>query len=312
MPESAHPTYVGLDIAKARLDYTTDELRTAAVDNDAQGHKALIQWLRAQPHPRVVCEATGGYERLVVGALLEAGLEVCVVQPGRARSYAHSEGLLAKTDRIDAQMLRRYGQAVKLRLAVPTDPVVTVLRELIDRRRGLVERLVELRNQLSLAGKTLTRWLAREERFLAKELKALEAEIAQHIGEDPTLRQKSERLQQMDGVGPILAGTLLAYVPELGTLPDPTISALLGVAPHPKDSGKSSRPRHIRGGRGAVRHVLYMAALAAVRSNRILGEFYARLLAAGKPPKVCLVAVMRKMLTILNRMLANPNLVLAD
>ena len=312
MPETAHPNYVGLDISKARLDYTIDEKRTAAADNDANGHKQLIQGLKKQPHARVVCEATGGYERLVVAKMLEAGIEVCVVQPGRARSYAYAEGLVAKTDPIDAQMLRRYGQAVKLRLATPTDPAVATLRELIDRRRGLVDRLVEVTNQLALAGKTLARWVEREQRFLNKELKAVEAEIAKHIGNDPTLRLKSERLQQMTGVGPILAGTLLAYVPELGTLPDPTISALLGVAPHPRDSGTSSRPRHVRGGRGAVRHVLYMAALAAVRSNRILGQFYQRLLAAGKPPKVCLVAVMRKMLTVLNQMLAKPELVLAD
>jgi transposase len=126
------------------------------------------------------------------------------------------------------------------------------------------------------------------------------------------LRQKHARLQQLTGVGPILASTLLAYVPELGGVGDSTISALVGVAPFADDSGPKSGPRHVRGGRAAVRHVLYMAAVAAVRSNHVLAEFYRRLRSAGKPPKVCLVAVMRKMLTVLNRLLAQPDFILAD
>ena len=312
MPETANPTYVGLDISKARLDYTLDEQRTSTVENSPKGRQRLIGWLKKQSQPRVVCEATGGYEREVVAALLEAGIEVCVVQPGRARSFAQAEGLLAKSDPIDAQMLRRYGQAVKLRLAVPVDPTAALLRDLLDQRRDLIDRLVEVESQLALASKVRTRWVEREQSFLQRELQALETEIARHIDQDPTLRQKHRRLQEMTGVGPVLASTLLAYVPELGTVPDSTSSALVGVAPYANDSGKSSRPRHVRGGRGVVRHVLYMAALAAIRYNRILGEFYRRLRAVGKPPMVCIVAVMRKMITVLNRMLANPHFTLVD
>jgi len=312
MPAKAPPTYVGLDISKARLEYTLDEQRTASTDNDAAGHVRLIRWLKSLPNVRVVCEATGGYERAVVAALLGSGLEVCLVQPGRARAYAHAEGLLAKNDPIDAQMLRRYGQAVKLRLTAPTDPAVARLRDLLDQRRDLVDRLVEIDNQLQQASEVRARWIEREKRFLEQELDALAQEIARHIDDDPTLRQKHARLQQLTGVGPILASTLLAYVPELGGVGDSTISALVGVAPFADDSGPKSGPRHVRGGRAAVRHVLYMAAVAAVRSNHVLAEFYRRLRSAGKPPKVCLVAVMRKMLTVLNRLLAQPDFILAD
>lgn len=312
MPANATPTYVGLDISKARLDYTIDEQRTAAAENNSKGHQHLIRWLKRLSHPRVVCEASGGYERGVVAALLEAGIEVCVVQAGRARYYALAEGLLAKTDPIDAQMLRRYGKAVELRLAVPADPVTTALRDLLDQRRDLLARLVEVDNQLALASATRSHWVKREQRFLRKELEVLEAEIARHIDQDPTLRHKHVRLQELNGVGPVLAATLLAYLPELGAVGDSTAASLVGVAPYAKDSGTSPKPRHIRGGRATVRHVLYMAALAAIRFNPILREFYRRLRAAGKPAKVCIVAVMRKMITVLNRLLADPHFALAD
>jgi transposase len=312
MPANPNPTYVGLDIAKARLEYTLDETRTKHVPNDEPGRENLVRALKTRPNVRVVCEATGGYERLVVAALLQSGIEVCLVHPGRARAYAHAEGQLAKTDAIDAQMLRRYGEAVKLRLAAPAEPAVARLRDLMDQRRDLVDRLTELQNQLEKASEVRAHWIQRERRFLERELETLQKEIAKHIDDDPTLRQKHARLQQMDGVGPVLASTLLAYVPELGTLGDSTISALIGVAPFAADSGLRSARRHVRGGRAAVRRILYMAAVAAIRSNPVLAPFYQRLRAAGKPPKVCLVAVMRKMLTVLNRLLARADFVLAN
>ena len=312
MPAEAEITYVGLDISKARLEYTLDERRTASVSNDATGHAELITWLRTLPAVRVVCEATGGYERAVLAALLANGIEACRVPPGRVRAYAHAEGLMAKTDPLDAQLLRRYGEAIRPRLEVPTDPAVAQLRELLEHRRDLVERSVEIGNQHQQADPTRRRWIEREQRFLEKELATLTEAIARHIDQDPRLRQKQARLQQLDGVGPILASTLLGYVPELGEVADGTVAALVGVAPFADDSGPRSGPRHVRGGRAAVRHVLYMAAVAATRCNRTLAAFYRRLRAAGKPPLVCIVAVMRKMLTVLNRLLANPDFVLAE
>jgi len=304
--------YVGIDVSKGALDYALTPTEEGQELNTDTGHRRLVERLRQVPHARVVCEATGGYERPVVAALLAAGVEVCVVQPGRARAYAQSEGLLAKTDRIDAQSLRRYGQNVTLRLAQPTPEKLAVLRDLLDRRRDVVERLVELENQLGTARKTLREWLERELRFLKKERDALDQAVKKHVAADEQLRVKEARLRELKGAGPILAATLLAYLPELGSLPDKTISALAGVAPHPRDSGKTRRPRHVRGGRAALRHVLYMAAVAAVRFNPILRAVHERLRAKGKPGRVCLVAIMRKMLVVLNRMLANPNFCLVQ
>jgi len=307
MTDQRQTCYVGIDVSKETLDYAVTETETGQVPNTPEGHRRLLERLRAVGHARVICEASGGYERPLVAALLAGQVEVAVVQPGRARAYAQSEGLLAKTDRIDARLLRRYGQHVTLRLAQPTPEKLVVLRDLVDRRRSVVERLVELENQLGTARQTLARWLEREQRFLKKERAALDQEIQEQIAADQQLRDKEARLRELKGVGPILAATALAHLPELGTLPDKTVAALVGVAPHPRDSGKTRRPRHVRGGRATLRHVLYMAAVTAVRSNPILRAVHDRLRAKGKPTRVCLVAIMRKIIVLLNRMCANPH-----
>lgn len=311
MPAITERAYVGLDIAKAQLDYALNETHLGHVPNTAGGHDTLIQLLRTLPGCRVICEASGGYERPVVAALLAAGLEVCVVHPVRVRAFAYAEGLLAKTDRIDARLLRRFGQHIDLRPSLAPDPGLVALRDLLERRRDLLERKAVVEAQRQTAQPTLAAWLQHEQDFLRLELPALDAAIAAAITQVPTLCRKAVRLQELQGAGPVLAATLLAYLPELGTLPDPQICALVGVAPHPKDTGTNPKPRHIRGGRKAVRRVLYMAAVAAARSNPVLAPFYQRLLAHGKPAKVCLVAVMRKMLLVLNRLLADPNFTLA-
>ncbi len=310
--ESTKPavTDVGLDVSKDRLDYTLDGHHVVQVPNAPAGHARLVTQLRRQPGVRVVCEASGGYERAVVAHLLTAGLEVCVVQPGRVRAFAHAEGLLAKTDRIDAGLLRRYGENMQPRLAVPTDPVALVLRELLEHRRQLSDILVATGNRLGLAGATLRPRLERQQAFLREELAAVDQLIEQHIASDDDLRGKAARLRELQGVGPVLAATLLAYVPELGQIDSAELSALVGVAPFARDSGQSRRARHVRGGRAVVRKVLYMAAVASIRCNPILGTFYARLRATGKPAAVCLVAVMRRMLGVLNRLIAEPHFVL--
>lgn len=305
-------TYVGLDIAKARLDYTVDGVRAAHVPNTPAGHQRLLQALQPVPHVRVVCEATGGYERAIVAAFLRANIEVCVVNPGRVRAFAHAEGLLAKTDRLDAALLRRFGQKVQPRLHAPMDPAAIALRELLDYRRLVSDQLVAVRNRLELAGPLLRGRLAGQVEFLAKELAEADRLIEEHIDRDDTLRGKAARLRQLKGAGPVLAATLLAYVPELGAIEAPQLSALIGVAPFACDSGQSQRKRQVRGGRAVVRPVLYMAALAATQHNPILRAFYQRLIAAGKLEMVALVAVMRKMLHVLNRLLADPHFVLAQ
>ena len=310
-PPTPAATYVGLDIAKDRLDYTVDGLRCHHVPNTADGHARLLAALRPLPRVRVGCEATGGYERAVVAALLLAQLEVCVVNPGRVRAFAHAEGLLAKTDRLDAQLLRRFGEKVQPRLHAPMDQAAVTLRELLDYRRQTSDQLVAGRNRRALAGPTLRARLDGQVAFLEKELAETDRLIEAHIAGDDTLRRKAARLRELPGAGPVLTATLLAYVPELGAIEGPQLSALIGVAPFACDSGRSQRERHVRGGRGVVRHVLYMAAVAATQHNPVLRAFYARLVAAGKPKLIALVAVMRKMLHVLNRLFADPHFVLA-
>lgn len=305
------PNYVGLDISKERLDYTLDGVAVPQLPNNPTGHARLVRLLRRVPAVRVVCEASGGYERELVACLLTSGLEVCVVQPGRVRAFAHAEGLLAKTDQLDAKLLRRYGEKIQPRLAVPVDPAAAALRELLEHRRQLSDQLVATRNRLEQAGPTLRPLLQRQESFLAKELQQVEALIKAQIDDDDDLHRKAKRLQELEGVGPILAATLLGYVPELGEISSSELAALIGVAPFARDSGELHRPRCIRGGRAAVRHVLYMAAVSATRCNPIFSALYRRMREAGKPAKVCLVAIMRRMLSVLNRLLAEPQFNLA-
>lgn len=303
-------TYVGLDVAKDRLDYTVDGTRCDHVPNTASGHERLLAALQPIRGVRVICEATGGYERAIVAALLLAKLEVCVVNPGRVRAFAHAEGLLAKTDRLDAQLLRRFGQKVQPRLHAPMDQAAITLRELLDYRRQVSDQLVAVSNRQEVAGAVLRARLQAQEVFLQNELTEVDQLIHAHIDHDDTLRRKAARLRELQGAGPVLAATLLAYVPELGEIEAPQLAALIGVAPHARDSGRTQRARHVRGGRAPVRHVLYMAALTATRHNPVLRAYYQRLIAAGKPKMVSLVAVMRKMLHVLNRLLADPNFVL--
>jgi transposase len=305
------PTYVGLDIGKDQLDYCLGETE-GRCPTSATGRAELIVKLGALPAPRVVCEASGGYEKLIVAELLQAGIEVCVVQPGRVRAFAYAEGLMAKTDRIDARLLRRFGEKMNPRLVLPVDAATSTLRELLEHRRQLTTQLTEVIGRQELAGRTLGALLAKQRQFLEKQIAEVERLIDEHIDHDPDLKAKCARLQQVKGVGPVLAATVLAYIPELGRLESAQIAALIGLAPYPADSGKTRAPRHVRGGRAQVRHVLYMAAVAASRFNPILAAFYQRLRANGKPAKVCLVAVMRRMACLMNRLIQEPHFVLAS
>jgi transposase len=312
MPANAEPQYVGLDIAKDQLDYCLSDTEEGQLANTSAGRATLLRKLHAVGGVRVVCEASGGYEKVVVAELLAAGLEVCVVQPGRVRAFAQAEGLLAKTDRLDARLLRRYGQKIAPRLAQPIDQAAATLRELLEHRRQLTTQLGEVDNRLALAGATLRKLLQRQQTFLQKQIAEVEKMIEEHIDGDPGLRGKADRLQQIKGVGPVLSATILAYVPELGSIESAQLSALIGVAPHPRDSGATRFPRHVRGGRAQVRHVLYMAAVCAARANPILAAFYQRLRANGKPAKVCFVAVMRKLVCLMNRLIQDPHFALAN
>jgi transposase len=299
--------YVGLDVSKARLEYVIEAGPKATVPNTAQGIATLVQRLREVPGVRVVCEATGGYERALLEAMWREQIEVCRVQPGRVRHYAKAGGLRAKSDDIDRHLICRYARSMHPRLEKPVPAECVVLRELLDYRRQLSEQLIATRNRQEVAGATLLALLAAQQGQLESAMAQAEQAIQSHLRAHESLQAKADRLQQMQGVGPVLAATLLAYLPELGQESDKRIAALVGVVPDPNQSGESDKPRHISGGRSEVRTVLYMAAVSAAQHNPVLSAFYARLRAAGKPPKLCLTAVMRKMITVLNRMLRDPH-----
>jgi transposase len=303
--------YVPLDVSKGRLDYGLTPDHPAAVANTPEGIARLIRQLAQHPHARVICESTGGYERPLLEALWAAKIAVCRVHPGRVRAFARAEGLRAKTDRIDVELLRRYAGKMQPCVNAAPDPAVVVLRDLLDYRHHLDEQRVSMSNRRETAGPTLLALLHQQVAQLEQSVAEVETKIQEHLHSHATLQAKWQRLQELQGCGPVLAATLLAYLPELGVAGDNQLAALVGVAPHPLDSGTTSRPRHARGGRVEVRNVLYMAAVSAVRHNPVLSVYYRRLRATGKPAKVCLVAVMRKMIIVLNRLLKDPNFTLA-
>lgn len=304
--------HVGIDVSKQHLDISIAGNKSQRLANTPVGLRSLHQKLSRLDHPRVTCEATGGYEKLLVASMLDAGIEVCVAAPGRVRYLANAEGLLAKTDSIDAELIRRFAEKIPLPLQIKPDPDTCKLRQMSDFRRMLSDDIVKTSNRLELAEGYLREQLRSQLTHFESLKKKTEADIAAHIRDTAELAQKATRLQELKGVGPVLAATLLAHVPELGSVNDKTLACLVGVAPHPKQSGNFKGKASIRGGRANVRHVLYMAAVAASRSNPTLAAFYQRLRTkSGKTAKVALVAVMRKMLGVLNKLIAQPNFSLA-
>lgn len=304
--------YVGLDVAKLTLQIDLAG-KPHALANDAKGHARLLKLLRPYPNAQVICEATGGYEQSVVYCLQTAGVPVTVLEASRARSFAKAQGQRAKTDPIDATVLTAYGQALK---PTPT-PLLPArqrqLAEVVQRRRQLVQLLIQERNHTEHYHDAFRQQQARQLiKLLEKQIDQCEQTIATLIATDPVQKQKAERLQAIPGVGPVVASTMLAEMPELGRLNRQTAAALAGVAPYNSDSGNVQAARHISGGRIAARCALYMAALSAVRHDRILKEFYQRLIRAGKRPLVAMTACMRKLVVLMNQLLKNPNFQLAN
>jgi transposase len=294
--------HVGIDLSKERLDVCSlPDGGTFSVANDRAGIDELLARLLEGVRPElVVLEATGKYERLAAVAIAAAGIAVAVVNPRQARDFAKASGPLAKTDRIDAQILARFAGAVGPRPSVLPDEEAPVLQDILLRRRQLLEMIVAEKNRLQMASEAVARRIAAHLRWLEKELGRVDRELDEAVGESETWRANEELLRSVPGVGPVLARTLLAELPELGTLPRRRLCALVGVAPFNRDSGTFRGKRQVWGGRAPVRAALYMGALVATRHNPLIREFYERLLAAGKPKKVALVACMRKLLSILN------------
>jgi transposase len=302
MPSSG--PVVGIDVSKASLDVAVRPSGAAwRTANDARGIAALVSAVAAVTPTCVVLEATGGLERAATAALAAAGLPVAVVNPRQVRDFAKATGKLAKTDALDAAVLAQFGEAVRPAVRPVPDAQAQALAELITRRQQLVEMRTAEQNRLgSLTGSRRERVVAHLA-WLRQDLADLEAELDAAIQTSPVWRARDALLRTVPGVGPAVARTLVADLPELGRLDRKRLAALVGVAPLNRDSGAFRGRRGIWGGRARVRAALYMGALVATRCNPVIRAFYQRLLTAGKAKKVALVACMHKLLRILNALL---------
>jgi len=303
--------YLGIDIAKAYLDAAIGTER-CRFTNDAAGHRELIKWVKQlKGSVQVICESSGGYERALVQALARAGVQISLVQANRVRQFARAAGILAKTDRIDAEVLCEFGKVMRPQRVTAATLAQEHLRELESQRRHLTHLLVMEQNRGARVSDVLVRRLNRSLiNQIKKQIERLDQLIKEHIEQSQELSAKARKLTAISGVGARTAALLLAQLPELGQLNRRQVAALVGVAPFNRDSGRMRGKRAIYGGRRPVRHGLYMAALVAARHNPILRGFYLRLRAAGKPAKVALTATMRKLLIVLNSTL-KPDLIYA-
>jgi transposase len=297
--------YLGVDISKEYLDVASSDGTYFRVGNDVAGHAELVKRCEAAPPELVLMEATGGLERAVAVQLSAAGVRLRIINARLVRAFAKATGLLAKTDKLDAQTLVRFAQTLKPEPRAIVPEQLQGLQALVVRRRQLLEMLMMEQNRLRLAHLGVRKELQGSIRFIEKRLKGVDEDIDGQLRECGVWREKIELLESVPGVGRVISMSLLATLPELGSLNRRQISALTGVAPYNHDSGHYRGQRRIRGGRAIPRSALYMAALVGMRHNTRLKALYQRLKAAGKPSKVALVACMRKLLVILNSMLKN-------
>jgi transposase len=297
------PVCVGIDVAKDHLDVAVGVDGPAwSVANDEVGIGILLDELRARTCELVVLEATGGFEVAVTTALAAAGIPVVVINPRQARDFARATGQLAKTDQLDARILALFAERVRPEpRPLPTD-AARLLDALLTRRRQLLAMILAERNRLGFAPLTLKKPIEKHIRWLQRELESVDSDIGRTIQSSPIWRARETLFQSVPGIGPVVSRTLIAELPELGYLNRKQITALVGLAPLANESGKHKGRRMVFGGRASVREALYMAALVASRRNPTIRTFYQRLRASGKPPKVALIACMRKLLTTLNAM----------
>lgn len=299
-------SFVGIDVSKDELEVCIrPSNKSLTFANTEDGIALMADHLKTLSPSLIVLEATGGYEMAAVNALASKGLPVVAVNARQIRDFAKSIGRLAKTDRIDAQVIAHFAQAVRPPLRPLKDEQTQRLEALNTRRRQLVKMITAEQNRLHQAPKWTAKTIKSHISWLNRELKKIDKDISNLIKGSPIWREKDAILQSFKGVGPITSSKLLASLPELGTFSSRKISALVGVAPLNRDSGKFRGTRGTWGGRRDVRSSLYMAALSASRSNPVIKDFYMRLTKAGKPHKVAITACMRKMLVILNSMIKN-------
>jgi len=304
MAKPKQPIYVGIDISKDKLDVWVPG-KHGEFTNDDDGHDKLVRFLRRFTIEVIVMEATGGLETEVAIALAEAKYPLAIVNPRQVRDYAKAVGRLAKTDKIDAEVLALFGGATKLQAQELPSDAQRRLRALVARRRQILVMLNAEQNRLGTAREpAVVTSVEAVIEALKEQLKQIDDDCDRELRESPLWKGKVELLESVPGVGPVSAKTLLAELPELGSVTGKQIAMLVGVAPINRDSGKQRGRRTTWGGRSSVRSVLYMATLAATRFNPVIREFYTRLVnERGRPKRVALIASMRKLLTILNAMM---------
>jgi transposase len=291
--------FVGIDVSLTRLDIALRPGASSSHPHDEATIITVVEQLRALSPTLIVLEATGGMEIPLTSALATAELPVVVVNPRQVRDFAKASGRLAKTDALDAQVLAQFAEVMRPQPDADTRALAAVL----TRRRQLVEMLTTEKNRLLSASSPIRNRVRAHIAWLERELEHTNTELSEAIQHSPVWREKDNLLQSVPGVGPVLTSTLLANLPELGTLTNKQIAALVGVAPLNRDSGTLRGRRTVWGGRAQVRSVLYMGAIVAARFNPVIRTFYQRLQRAGKAKKIALRACMRKLLTILNAML---------
>ncbi|MGW8319909.1 MAG: IS110 family transposase [Candidatus Promineifilaceae bacterium] len=304
MTSQADEVFVGIDVSKSHLDLAEwGKNCVSQFENDEKGILQLVQELKEMSPTLIVLEASGGWEMTVAAELAFAELPTVVVNPTRVRNFARATGQWAKTDRLDALMLARFAQAIRPEVRPLRNEQEAYLVALVTRRRQVIEIMTAEKNRRSTSHGLIGQRLEEHITWLKDELKSLEEEISRFVQNNVVWQEKETLLRSVPGVGPVTAFTLLAELPELGTLNRQKIAALVGVAPFNRDSGPRRGKRRIFGGRAGVRRTLYMAALSGSKSNPVIRAFYERLLANGKEKKVALAACMRKLLVILNAML---------
>lgn len=304
MTEPTSSFFVGIDVSKARLDVAVGEKGpTWSETQDAEGIGRLIRRLVELDPVLVVIESTGGLERPALIELARSGVRVALVNPRRVREFAKAIGLAAKTDKLDARLLARFARDVKPQPTELPSEADQHLSALLARRKQLLDMLTAENNRLETTPFALKEMIIEHISWLQSHLKSIDQDIDEFNRQDPQRKEKQDLMRTVKGVGPVTASTLSADLPELGKLNKKEIAALVGVAPFNNDSGNHRGRRRIKGGRASVRQVLYMAAVAASRSNLLIHSFYQSLLQRGKEKKVALVACMHKLLTILNAML---------
>lgn len=297
--------WIGIDVAKGWLDVACDDAAAPVqrVANDGEGISEAVATLSALGPQLIVLEASGGPETAVTAALVAAGLPVAVVNPRQVRDFARATGRLAKTDALDARLLARFAARIQPPARPLPDETVQELAALVGRRRQLVEMRTAERNRRPTVAPRLRDGVDAHVRWLSQQIAELDRDLAQTLRQSPVWQAKEDLLRTIPGIGPVTARTLLAELPELGTLERGQVACLAGVAPLNRDSGLRTGTRRCWGGRAPVRAALYMATVCAIRRNPVIQSLFARLCAAGKPVKVAMVACMRKLLIVANALL---------